>query len=194
MGAQQTREAEHANLAGIYGFLEIDPLTIQEEQFVLLLFRGMTVPAASRGAGMTPPTGHKILERESVQQLLAYMREQIFTDTRISLETLNSMAFEAHRKSVSSTEELNAVQVLGKLNMLGGFAPNAVVAKRLELERGNSEGEDITPKSTKALERMAGDKLLELANFDGLDSIDPIPVKKREPVVEVEGECEAVDE
>lgn len=170
------QQTDFANLQGIYHYLDIPPLSYQEEHFVLLCFRGLSVAAAERGAGMCRGRGKKTLEKEATKVLLEYLREQRFNDTRVTLETLNTMAFEAHMKATTATEELAAVATLGKLNMIGGFAPNAVVQARLEEARETNRGKDIMPTSTKQLERMDEGDLLFMADLDGLDSLDPVEI------------------
>lgn len=172
------RDTDFANLQGIYAFLDVPPLTMQEEQFLLLYFRGMSITAAAKGAGMTWDRGKKLLAQERTVAVLDYMRAQIFEDLTLSVAELNQMLLEAHRKAQTSTEEVNAIQAIARLNMLGGYAPAPVVQARLEAQKEKDKGTDVTPKSVRQLEHMSEDDLMELADFPGLDSLDPTPKER----------------
>ena len=181
---------EHANLEGIYAYLETTPLSFQEEIFVLAVFKGQSIRAGERAAGMGKGRGRKILEQENTGKILNYLRTQMYADARINLELLNSMTLEAHAKSVSATEELTAIGTLAKLNMIGGFAPVPIVQRRIEeMDKNNGEKDVTPPKTAKELEAMDEDDLLTLAAFDNLDNLNPTPdTRKTEPKEPIEGE------
>jgi phage terminase small subunit len=175
------RDTEHGNVQGIYYYLGVSPLTFQQEQFVLLVFRGLSITAAARSVGMSFTKAKELWEREETQKIAAHLREQVYYDTRVTLEALNSMAFEAHRKSMTATEELKAVDTLAKLNMVGGYAPKQIIDRRLaELDgRGPAHAKDVTPpNSMNQLERMKEEDLLRLAKLEEMGELNPEPVKR----------------
>lgn len=190
-----------SNLKGIYAYLECKPLSLQEEHFLLLYMQGMSIAAAERGTGMNTKSGNALLRREGTTEIIDYLRHQVYGDVRITREQLTTMALEAHRKSQSSTEELMAIRDIAKLNEIGGFATTPTIVHRLQKQEERKEEKDITPKSIKALETMDENKLMDLAAFDGLDQLDPVPIVRKpkaedDAVVETipEGEAESVDE
>lgn len=169
------KDTELANIRGAYAYLGIEALTTQQELMVLTYMRTTNMAMAARAAGVAPSTARKLLKEDPrVPVLMEFFRAQMFTDTMVTMEMLNTMALEAHRKSSNATEELKAVETLAKLNSMGGFAPAPILRAREEASRER----DITPKSAKELERMSEGKLMELAGLDGLsNSLDPIPIE-----------------
>lgn len=190
MSQPALQDTDYANLRGAYGYLGVKPLTTQQEMFLLNHLRGMSIAASERAAGMTKGRGYTVLSLPDIDLIRDYFRQQIMDYTMINLDVLNTMALEAHRKSVSATEELKAVEVLSKLNMVGGFAPPQVLKDRSDAAKTTEK--EIGPKSAKELERMSHEDLLQLAAFDGLDSLDPEPIK-REPQSEPADELDADD-
>lgn len=164
----EVAETEYANLRGAYRLLEVEPLTVQQELFLLTHLRGMSIKASAIAAGMNPQTAYSLMKQPRIETIKEYFRAQLFEDCQIQLTTLNNMALEAHRKSANSTEELKAVETLAKLNMIGGYAPQSVAKARTE-----SAEKEIGPKSAKQLESLPEDQLLELAALDGLDDLAP---------------------
>ena len=168
------KDTEYANLRGAYQYLDIEPLTIQQETFILTHMRGMTVKASANAVGMNPSSADKFIRNDPrVPVVMDFFRTQLYMDARITLEMLNSMTLEAHRKSATATEEFKGIETLAKLNQIGGFAPTPVLKLRAEQEE-----KDVSPGSTKELERMDEQKLIELADLGGLgDGLDPVPVR-----------------
>lgn len=186
------KDTEFANLRGAYTYLDIEPLTVQQEHLLMLTMRGMSIKSAANGAGMSASTGYKFINEDPrVPVVREFFRAQMFRDTQISVELLNNMTLEAHRKSASSTEELKAIETLARLNQLGGYAPAQVIKERAEQDRER----DITPKSTKELEHMPEHKLLQMAQLEGLEaSLDPTPVSERRTPVTLDAEAEEVEQ
>jgi len=189
-------DTDYANLRGAYGYLDVDPLTTQQELFLLTHLRGISIKASAQAAGMTPTSAYALMKEPRINVIKDFFRKQLFDDARISLEMLNSMALEAHRKSANATEEFKGIETLAKLNQIGGYAPISVIKERQE--RDNER--DITPRSAKQLESMSEDDLLKLADFDGLEDLNPQPTRqnpqptRREHVTENIIEGELVDE
>lgn len=182
-------DTDYANLRGAYPYLNLDPLTTQEEQFLLQHFRGLSVPVAARAAGMTERTGYALIRREGMDKLIEYLKQQMFGDIQITLESLNDMALQAWTNCQTAMEQTKVVETLGKLNMLGGFAP----VEKLKQDAAKAQPKDITPANTKQLERLDEKQLLEMADLDGLDSLEPVPVERRPRVDEdgvIEGEID----
>jgi len=174
-GFQRVEDTAYASLRGIYRYLNIKPLTAQQELFLLQHLRGMNIAAAARAAGMQPRNAYTLMKDDRIEKIRDYFRETLMKDVAIELSTLNQMALEAHAKAANATEELKAVETLGKLNQVGAYASPAVLKQRAEAE---SQEKDITPKNAKQLESMDEERLMELAQIDGLDSLTPEPLNQ----------------
>lgn len=147
--------ADISTIQSLYPWLEIRPLTSQQEQFLMYHLRGMSVAEASRAVGYTSPdTGRRLLAEDRVKVILEYMREREFADVRVSLETLTAMLFEAHRKAATATEEIAAIRELGKLHALYP-----------EIRKGGDVNIQINHNNPteKQLARMSTEELLRLA-------------------------------
>jgi hypothetical protein len=190
---QELTDAQFSNVSAVCAYLEVPPLSFQEEHFLLLHLRGMSIVASERGAGMSKGRGSKLLKREGVPEVIDYLKHQLFADARITLDTLNTMALEAHRKAQTATEELMAVRDLAKMNMIGGFAPTPVVQKRIEEKEKADRPKDITPKSAKHMEQIADSDLIELAEIDGMGDLVPAEPQRLEEEV-IEGDYEEDNE
>lgn len=173
-------DTEYANIRGAYGYLGVEPLTTQQEMMLLTHLRGMSIRVAAQAAGMSTSAASALMKEPRIEVIKDFFRAQLFTDARIDLNMLNNMALEAHRKSANATEELKAIDTLAKLNQVGGFA--SAQALKEQSERGR-EREVSTPRSLKELEHLPQDKLMELADFADMGSLDPEPVS-RSPVGE----------
>ena len=183
------QDTDYANLRGAYGYLGVDPLTTQQEMVVLTHLRGVPISVAARAAGMSPSTAYELMKRPDMDVIKDFFRQQLMDQVVIDMNMLNTMALEAHRKSANATEELKAVETLGKINQVGAYAAATTLKSRADQE----VEKEIGPKSAKQLEQMPQDELMKLANFDGLDSLDPVP-KQRTAGTPVEVEGEIVDE
>lgn len=183
---------DYATIRGVYGYLNVTPLTVQEETFLLNYLRNMSVTASAKAAGMAPAKARELLARDGMDKIQDYFRHQMMQGIRFDLETATSMYLEAHRKSMNATEEIKATDSLAKLHMLGGFAPVQLIVKDREADK--EQGRDVTPpKSTKMLEQMDEAALMRLAAMSGLDSLDPEPDGGEEHV-SAEPVWELVDE
>ena len=181
---KEIADTEYANIRCCYPYLDVDPLTRQQELFLLTHMRGLSVKASAAAAGMKYGAAMALLKEDRIDKIRAYFRQQLLEDAQIELNMLNNMALEAHRKSISATEELKAVETLAKLNMVGGFAPQQVIKQRTE-----NEEKEVGPASPKQLESMSEDDLVRMAALDGLDDLAPAR-EEREPI---NGECSHVD-
>ena len=114
------------NLADDYFALGIHSLTTQEESYVQLRTRNVNPTAAARSAGYRQPAiaVADLAERVDVQRAIAYFREQsrqAAIDAGAIEFTRNdatAMLMEAHAKSATATEEVNAIDKLIKLHGL----------------------------------------------------------------------------
>jgi hypothetical protein len=173
-------DSDIAYLRSLYPYLDIKPLSTQQEQYLLLHMRGMSNAEASRAAGYTDTrTGNRLLAREDVQVMIEYLRDKTLGDLRVDVETLTVMLFEAHRKSATSTEEVNAIRELGRLHAL--YPEQQLKAAAANITTINQ----INVTNTKQLARMSDAELMELAQSadSGLAALLEAP----EPIA-IEGE------
>lgn len=186
------KDTDHANLQGMYGYLGIRQFTHQEELFVLMRLRGLSIRASANAAGMSVTKAQRIMDEPDYDTVMEYLREQVYEDVRISLDTLNSMALEAIRKAGTAAEELKGVETLARLNEVGGYAGAARQKQRVENEALREK--DITPKSARQLETMEQGKLIQLAAIDGLEDLAPTPISRSPEGNERGGDKGEIDE
>jgi phage terminase small subunit len=118
-GRQVLSEADRAYMTGLYDMTGLQPLSNQEERFVMLLFRGMQPPAAAKAAGYIDENAHnRLLAKKHVKDAVAKLRERNFYDTKVTREKLTEMLFEAHSHAGNATEEILAIRELGKMHGL----------------------------------------------------------------------------
>lgn len=147
--------ADIATIQSLYPWLEIRPLTSQQEQFLMYHLRGMSVAEACRAVGYSSSdTGRRLLAEERVQVILEYMRAREFNDVQVSLETLTAMLFEAHRKSATATEEIAAIRELGKLHAIYPEVRRGADVTLVQINNHPTE---------RQLARMSTEELMKLA-------------------------------
>lgn len=149
--------ADISEIQSLYPYLNIKPLTRQMEQAMLLYMRGLSVAAASKGAGYKDSRVLKqFLDSEEGHVILEHLQRKQFNEIRVTREMLTNMLFEAHSKAATATEEIAAIRELGKMHDL----------YENEKRKGavnvniNSDAKII---NSKQIERMSDEQLLELA-------------------------------
>lgn len=156
---QVISDVELAKLRTAYPLLDIKPLDIQMEQVALFLARGMTIHGTANATGKSVYLIKQALDNDTNLQIaLEYLRSAGERELQITRDMLNVMLLEAHRKSATATEEINAVRELGKLNDL---YPNA----KTQLDVVLSEVKNVNQ-----LDKMSDDQLASLA---GVISLQP---------------------
>ena len=134
-------------------------LTMQQEKLVSLISSGMTVAAAGRGAGYaSPSTAYQASKVPSVQQAIAYFRQEMREEVKFTNSHAHMMYMEAYNVSANATEMKNTTDSLVKLH--GLVAPD------------NTAQININVNGTKQLERMTDEDLLKIAGKD-LDYLEP---------------------
>lgn len=166
-------------IRSLYPGTDFKYLTGQEEQMLLMYFRGMNESAAARAAGYSNfKSAKRFLSLESTQKILEYLREREFSSVRVTQETITGMLFEAHRKSANSMEEIAAIKELAKIHKIypdqksggsGGVTINNVVATQVT-ENGQTE-KMVTRRQ---IEQLPDSELLTLAG-GGFDFRLPEP-------------------
>ncbi|CAM3845506.1 hypothetical protein [Parendozoicomonas haliclonae] len=155
-------DAEIAEIQSLYPYLKVKPLTGQQEQLVMFVMRGLSIPAAAEQAGYrSAEKARQIVKREDVQAIMSYLRERHFQDTRVTRDLLTGMLFEAHSKSETATEEVMCIRELGKMHEI---YPDS----KRNLVETNTKGE-VT--NIKQVRRMSDEELLKLAG--GQLSLNP---------------------
>lgn len=126
--------------------------TAQEQAFARYVARGMHPVAAARAAGMpaVPPA-------ERIADLVNTFPNNVNQHV-VTRDLLNKMLFEAHAKAATASEEIAAIRELGKLN---GLYEQADTTVKVEIN------------SIKQLEELPDEKLIELAEFEELETLDP---------------------
>jgi len=166
--------ADLAHIQSTYPYLNVKPLTPQQERFILFLLRGLSVTAAERAVGYASGYGRNLLKEEHVQKILEYYKEHEFKDIRVSRDTLTTLLFEAHAKSATATEEIAAIRELGKMH-------DVYESDKRKGINVNTNIVNIT--NAKQVERLDDAQLLELAGFT---SLDPVPTAREPVTIDVE--------
>ena len=135
-------------------------LTSQEQTFCKRLAQGMTLEAAAKESGMSKQAAAELLTRDTIQDTLAILKNQVdeYMKIEVTTDLLNAMLFEAHATAATSTEKISAVRELGKMN--GLYAPE----KR--------EIDITTSKKMAQLETLTDEELVKRANYQ-LDLRNP---------------------
>ena len=168
MSNSELQNTDYTHIRGIYAYLNVAPLTMQEEAVLLNHMRGMSLFSAARAAGMPPSKATAMMKKPDMEVIQDYFRHQMIQGIKFGLEEATQMYLEAHRKSANATEEIKATDSLSRLHMLGGFAPATIVQLR-----ASQEEKEVGPKTAKELESMSEGQLLELADFAGMGDLSP---------------------
>ena len=148
-------DVDRAELQSHYPYMDVklNELSVQEERLLLFHLRGMTKAAAGRAAGYADAEHvYKIFKKPVVQKALTHLRNEFKESIKFDKQQATSMYLEAHRKSVTSTEEKNVVDSLCKLH--GLFAPD------------NATQININVDSIEQLEKLPDAELLKIAGVD----------------------------
>ena len=110
--------------------------------------------AAGRAAGYRDNEHvYKVFKKPAVQKMVAKMREEFKEEIKFDKQTATSMYLEAHRKSVTATEEKVITDSLCKLH--GLFAQEHATQININLDR-----------TVEQLEKLPDSELLKIAGTD----------------------------
>ena len=146
---------DRAEMQSHYPYMDVklNELSVQEERLILFYLRGMTKAAAGRAAGYADAEHvYKIFKKPVVQKALVHLRNEFKEAIKFDKQQATTMYLEAHRKSVTSTEEKNVVDSLCKLH--GLFTPE------------NATQIYINVDSIEQLEKLPDSELLKIAGVD----------------------------
>lgn len=168
-------------LRGLYPELNIPPLHLQYERALLNLMRGNYTPAeAALSAGFASPTPFIEFVKSPVGvAIIEYVRQRDYRDTRVTRSILTDMLFETYYLSGSGAEKVMAIKELGKLHGLTQSGNTVQVS----VTQQNGDGNSVTVTSKK-LQQMSDEDLLQLAPGLAAALEPPVPVKLRSPEVD----------
>lgn len=142
----------------------LKPLTVQQEQYVMLRIRGLTPEAAAHHARL--PSGivsiHKMHEENpAIDAYLVQMREEVRRQSiragvkvQFTRDDAAIMYMEAHAKSANATEEIKAIDSLVKLFGLA-----------------EPDKKEVTVTSREQMRELSDDELMQLSGREIL--LDP---------------------
>ena len=137
-----------------YAGLQLNELSTQEERLVHFFLRGMSKAAAGRAAGYGDDEYvYKVFKKTKIQKAVAYFREELRDEVKFDKSVATNMYLEAHRKSVTATEECKITDSLCKLH--GLHAPENPTQININIE-----------KNVQQLERLPDSELLKIAGVD----------------------------
>jgi len=148
-------DIDRAEMQSHYPYMDVklNELSVQEERLILFHLRGMGKAAAGRAAGYADAEHvYKIFKKPVVQKALVHLRDEFREAIKFDKQQATTMYLEAHRKSVTSTEEKNVVDSLCKLH--GLFIPE------------NATQVNINVAFTEQLEKLPDSELLKIAGVD----------------------------
>ncbi len=135
--------------------LALKPLTVQQEQYVMLRIRGLTPEAAAHHAKLPADTAslYKMHEENpAIDAYLVQMREEVRRQSiragvkvNFTRDDAAIMYLEAHAKSANATEEIKAVDSLVKLFGLA-----------------EPDKKEVTVTSREQLKELSDDELMQL--------------------------------
>ena len=153
---KKVSESDRAELQSHYPYMAIklNELSVQEERLLLFHLRGMSKAAAGRAAGYGDVEHvYKIFKKPKIQKALDYLRNEFREEVKFDKVQATSMYLEAHRKSVTATEEKVITDSLCKLH--GLFAPEHATQININLDR-----------TVEQLEKLPDAELLKIAGTD----------------------------
>ena len=148
-------DVDRAEMQSHYPYMDVklNELSVQEERLILFHLRGMGKAAAGRAAGYADAEHvYKIFKKPVVQKALVHLRDEFREAIKFDKQQATTMYLEAHRKSVTSTEEKNVVDSLCKLH--GLFIPE------------NATQVNINVAFIEQLEKLPDSELLKIAGVD----------------------------
>ena len=148
-------DVDRAEMQSHYPYMEVklNELSVQEERLILFHLRGMGKAAAGRAGGYADAEHvYKIFKKPVVQKALVHLRDEFREAIKFDKQQATTMYLEAHRKSVTSTEEKNVVDSLCKLH--GLFTPE------------NAPQININVAFIEQLEKLPDSELLKIAGVD----------------------------
>ena len=149
-------DEDRAEMQSHYPYMgvQLNELSTQEERLIHFFLRGMSKAAAGRAAGYADSEHvYKIFKKPKVQKAVAYLRDELREEVKFDRSTATTMYLEAHRKSVTATEECKITDSLCKLH--GLHAPENATQININIE-----------KNVQQLERLPDSELLKIAGVD----------------------------
>ena len=149
-------DEERAEMQSHYPYMgvQLNELSTQEERLIHFFLRGMSKAAAGRAEGYSDPElVYRIFKKPKIQKAVAYFRDELRDEVKFDRGVATNMYLEAHRKSVTATEECKITDSLCKLH--GLHAPDSATQININIE-----------KNVQQLERLPDSELLKIAGVD----------------------------
>ena len=149
-------DEDRAEMQSHYPYMgvQLNELSTQEERLIHFFLRGMSKAAAGRAAGYADSEHvYKVFKKPKIQKAVAYLRDELRDEVKFDRSTATNMYLEAHRKSVTATEEKNITDSLCKLH--GLHTPENPTQININIE-----------KNVQQLERLPDSELLKIAGVD----------------------------
>ena len=93
-------------------------ITAQQELILAYMLGGLAMGHAITAAGVKGTTVQKLLENENFMAYVNYFGEQKIHEIQFGVDDAHRMLLEAHRKAISSTEEVVAIKEMIALHGL----------------------------------------------------------------------------
>ena len=149
-------DEDRAEMQSHYPYMgvQLNELSTQEERLIHFFLRGMSKAAAGRAAGYADSEHvYKVFKKPKIQKAVAYLRDELRDEVKFDRSTATNMYLEAHRKSVTATEECKITDSLCKLH--GLHTPENATQININIE-----------KNVQQLERLPDSELLKIAGVD----------------------------
>ena len=117
------------------------------------------MPAAMKAAGVTDLTVEDLLENKNFAAYINYFADRHVEEINFTRTDAHVMLLEAHRKSVSTTEELLCIKEM--INLHGLAAPKVQINKNHNINEEVTRG-DFSKITDAELMKMSGGRLIDL--------------------------------
>lgn len=180
-------EADVNYLQSCCPLLEIEMPTSQQQNLLLLYFRGMSLKDAAQEVGYKNARPANVyIESEAGTAMLKMLRDREFTDVRITRESLTGMFMECYHFAATAAEKIAATRELGKLHDL---YPNESKRTSISITQNN-----IGDLNAKTVVGMTDAQLAALVGPEMSALLNPPSPRKRDDADETVIEDEIAEE
>ena len=168
-------------IKSLYPYLDLKPLSRQQETLIQMLLQGSSLSAAARGAGYASnENARHFLETEPAQRIMQYFHEQQLDTISINRTRLTQMYLELYGERGNTNEGARVLEGLARLHGLNEEARQKKTEVNVTNNTQNNtiiNGELDQETVRKKMEVMDEQQLLQQAGprFEGL-TLEPEPV------------------
>lgn len=154
-------------LRSLYTYLDVHPLSQQQETFLIHFSRIQNVKAAGRMVGVSPQVAREWFNLPSMQAVLQHLADEESYEFEVTRSMLNDMLMTAWSNCADATEQTGVVRELAKINghYPGGNNAGNVFNAQINIGRdgdGETKGA-VKFKNIKYIQQLSDDELAKIA-------------------------------